>query len=152
MRLAHEGVGMTVIAASVAEGRIAADRWCFDGDEHYPMKKLHRIRGMLVGFAGDIAAIERIRLWMRAGSIEADRPITGNATALILTRDRLCTWDVTNGLSVMERGWHAIGSGGACAQAAMLAGADVRRAVQITNGIHNFSGGGVSVYSFGCRS
>lgn len=137
---------MTVIAASIAEGRIAADRWCFDGEEHYPMKKVHRIRGALVGFAGDLAAIAAIRAWMRAGSVAQDAPKTGNATALILAPGKLCTWDVTNGYVVMERGWHAIGSGGACAQAAMMAGADVRRAVQITNGVHNFCGGGVSVF------
>jgi ATP-dependent protease HslVU (ClpYQ) peptidase subunit len=137
---------MTVIAADLREGQMAADRWLLDGDEHFPMTKVFRIRGAVVGFAGDIAAINAAKAWMRAGSLSAHAPRDGNTTALILTPGRLQTWDATNGFVTIERGWHAIGSGGACAQAAMLAGVNVRRAVQITCEVHSSCGGGVSVY------
>jgi hypothetical protein len=135
---------MTVIAACVKEKRMAADRWCLDGDEHFPMRKVYRIKGLLIGFAGDIPAINRAVEWMRKGSSPDNVP-GGDVVALILSPRGLTTWTPTDG-EVSVPSPFAVGSGSACARAAMKAGADVKRAVQITNDVHSQCGGGVSVY------
>jgi hypothetical protein len=139
---------MTVIAASVNECRIAADRWCFnDDDTHHEMRKIHRIRGALVGFAGDLVDIEKAIAWMRAGS-DPEKAPAGNVVALILNRSGLSTWTPIDG-EIAVPSPYAVGSGGACARAAMAAGADVKRAVLIACEVHSQCGGGVSVYKLG---
>ena len=135
---------MTVIAASVAEGRMCADKWCFDGDVHFPMRKIHRIGGKLYGFAGDVVDINSAIAHFRTGK---GRP-SGNVTALILS-DVLMSWTPLDGMVRIDRGWHAIGSGGACAMAAMHAGADVKRATSIACEVDARCGGGVSTYRLG---
>jgi hypothetical protein len=135
---------MTVIAASVAEGRMAADRWCMDGDLHFPMRKVHRLGGALVGFAGDVVDINTALAWMRKGRPTSGKP-SGNVTALILSNSGLSSWTPQDGLVAVPAAY-AIGSGGACALVALTMGADVRRAVVETCKWHNQCGGGVSVY------
>lgn len=136
---------MTVIVASVSEGCMAADRWCIDGDIHFPMRKVHRIGGSLVGFAGDVVDVNVALAWMRRGRRPEDDVPNGNVTALILSSKGLSTWSPADGLVKVPPSY-AIGSGDACALVALAMGANVRRAVAETCKWHAQCGGGVSVY------
>jgi len=123
---------------------MASDRWCLDDDTHYPMQKVHRVNGSIIGFAGDVVAINAAIAWMRGGS-DPDTVPEGNVSALILGPRGLTSWSPQDG-EVKVPSPFAIGSGGSCARAAMKAGANVVRAVRITCEVHAQCGGGVSVY------
>lgn len=141
---------MTVIAASVAEGRMAADCWCLDGDEHYPMRKVFRVNGRLVGFAGDVSVIRAALIWMRKGC-DPDSMPDGDVVALLLSNRGLETWTPAEGFLPAPPQF-AIGSGSACARVALGLGVGVRRAVLETNKVHAECGGGVSVYTLAGRA
>lgn len=135
---------MTVIAASVAEGLMAADSLCLDNDQEswFPTRKIVRVRDMLVGCAGDAADGPPLVEWLRKKRGEAP-PVSDGTTLLILAPGKLMTWTRHEGFFVIERGWHAIGSGGAHAQVAMLAGCGVKQAARLVVQVVSTCGGPV---------
>lgn len=134
---------MTTIAACVQHGEMAADSQWSDGAEVGPIRKVYRIRGALVGLAGDVGLYSKTVAWARAG-FDSPAP-RGDISVIVLDADGLRTWEPLNGWIRYAKQF-AIGSGGRDARAAMLAGAAPRRAVQIACAIDAQSGGPVRVY------
>lgn len=106
----------------------------------FPSTKIARIADALVGVAGDASAGDAWLDWLRDG--RQGKPPKGDVTVLIL-RKGVCTLvDTTNGRDVIvERGFHAIGSGAAAALGALHAGATPAQAVKIACMVDASSGG-----------
>jgi len=133
---------MTTIAADLKAGVMACDSQWSDGSVKGQTRKVYRIKGALIGFAGDTKSIESSVAWFKRG--KEGHPPKGDVAALILN-GKLTTWEPENGF--MDQGSQfAIGSGGAEARAAMMAGADVSKAVRIACRIDAMSGGPVRTY------
>jgi ATP-dependent protease HslVU (ClpYQ) peptidase subunit len=133
---------MTTVAACLKTRVMAADSQWSDDAEKGTCRKVYRIRGELIGFAGEWEVISKAILWFKKG--KEGPPPRGDVSALILN-GKITTWEPENGF--MEQGsMFAIGTGGAAARAAMMAGVDVRKAVQIACRIDAQSGGPVRVY------
>ena len=58
---------MTTVAASLIEGVMCADSHWTDGDEKGPCRKVWRINGALIGFAGGMRQIIVVRVIPNAG-------------------------------------------------------------------------------------
>lgn len=135
---------MTTVAASAKEGVIASDSHWQDGESKGPMRKVWRIRGRLVGFAGQLGEIERVKAWMRAG--ERGRVSDcSSVTALELAAPGLRCWTLSDGWQPVPD-VYAIGSGGKAARGALLAGASAARAVEIARDIDAGTSGRTRVY------
>lgn len=113
---------------------MVSDSNATDGDRVWSMKKVHRIRGALLGFAGLVPEFEAFLDWYRGGMVEKLQ-FTGDETSvLVLTSSGLYLFD--DNLMQLQRvktGREAIGSGGKAAIAAYeaLNFTDPRRAVRI---------------------
>ncbi len=133
---------MTTIAADLKTGTMVSDTQWNDGAEKGSTRKVYRINGELIGFAGDWALITKAIAWFKQG--KKGPPPKGEISALVLN-GRIQTWEPENGF--MDQGnQFAIGTGGAAARAAMMAGSDVRTAVRIACKIDAMSGGPVRAY------
>lgn len=133
---------MTTIAADATLGLMAADSHWTDESERGPVRKVFRINGALVGFAGALVTVGEARAWM-AG--KRQRPPSGDVSALILSGSRLCAWTPIDGYVDVPRRY-AIGTGGKAARAAMLAGASCVRAVAIAREVDANTSGRTRVY------
>jgi hypothetical protein len=134
---------MTTIAASIAEGVMCSDSMWFNGDECGPIKKVFRVKGDLIGLAGDLVTINKWLEAYRKGS-----PLKGDVTALRLSSTGLSTWTSPDKWTDAGRAF-AIGSGGKAARAAMAAGATCRQAIRIVCDIDAGTGGPARQYKFG---
>lgn len=124
---------------------MASDSQWTDDNEKGICRKVWRIQGALIGFAGDIKTIEQCKVWFRKG--KAGPPPRGDVAALILT-DKLISWTPGDGF-FEHTPQFAIGTGSQAARAAMMAGANVREAVRIACLIDAQSGGRVRLYQRG---
>jgi ATP-dependent protease HslVU (ClpYQ) peptidase subunit len=133
---------MTTIAADLKAKTMACDSQWSDGAEKGTTKKIHRIKGELHGFAGEWDVIQKAIEWCKKG--KKGPPPKGDVSVLILN-GKITTWEPENGF--MDQGnQFAIGTGGAAARAAMMAGSDVKTAVRIATKIDAQSGGPVRAY------
>lgn len=135
---------MTTIVADAKAGVMASDSNWFDEAEKGHCRKVYRVGGCLIGFAGTYKDITAARRWFEAG--RQGRAPTGDVAALILTPGRIETWRPADGFMHEQSRQFAIGSGSACARAAMMAGADCAKAIRIACKIDPKSGGRVRVY------
>lgn len=135
---------MTTIAADVKAGVMAADSDWTDGDARGVIRKVFRIRGALIGFAGTLRDIESVKAWFRDGFGGAV-PDT-DVTALILRPTGISVWTALDGEHSEGSSQFAIGTGAMCARGAMLAGATCAQAVRIAIRIDATSSGRVRVY------
>jgi ATP-dependent protease HslVU (ClpYQ) peptidase subunit len=133
---------MTTIAASLTEGTMSSDSQWTDGAEKGTCRKVYRIRGALIGFAGDMKTITQAVEWFRKG--KATPTPRGDISALILS-GKLTAWAPDDGFMDVGNQF-AIGTGAAAARAAMMAGVDVKKAVSIACKIDAQSGGPVRTY------
>jgi len=138
---------MTTIAATM--DAIAGDRMVFDGASHtwYPSVKVRRIKGAVIGAAGDAGDVTRMLDWAEAGFPEKKRPKftedAGSEDAVTLLMVN------TEGIHVMAQsdpypekvadGTYAVGSGGKAAWAALLCGKDLREAMEIAAAVDPYS-------------
>jgi ATP-dependent protease HslVU (ClpYQ) peptidase subunit len=136
---------MTTIVADARSGLMASDSQWISDDVTGSVRKVWRVRGDLVGFAGDLEAIGATLEWFRSGFVGG--PPRDECTALILRRTGIFTWSSQDGEVREDAPFFAIGSGGQAARAAMLAGADCRKAVRIACTIDAGTGGRVRVYT-----
>jgi hypothetical protein len=135
---------MSTIAASVAEGVMASDSFWFDGDECGTIRKVYRVRGALLGFAGGVREWSD---WLAAvRKSPNDPPLIDDLMVLRLSAAGLHTWNSTDGWLPVDEPRYAIGTGGKCARGAMAAGATCREAVRIATSIDANTGGPVRVY------
>jgi ATP-dependent protease HslVU (ClpYQ) peptidase subunit len=132
---------MTTIVADFKAGTMCADSQWTDGEERGPARKVHRIKGALIGLAGDL---DGIFAWLKAYRSGAALPKC-NATAMLLDETGIHTWTALDGWIPMPSPW-AIGSGGKLARAAMMAGADAKQAVRIAIQIDASTNGVVRTY------
>jgi hypothetical protein len=120
---------VTVIVA--LPDRMLSDSICTSGETNFPTTKIFRIRGCLVGVAGDNAQIERFLRWF-AGSRK--KPLEGLGDELeVVVLNKKGIWDYRGSMpDRVTRGVHGVGTGWGFAYAAILAGADPHRAIEIT--------------------
>lgn len=132
---------MTTVFADARTGIMVADSRLTSDSVWYPMTKIRRIKGELIGIAGTLKEAQAWLKWYERGSKGA-RPKAESFTALILRADGKLYEISADGLDMeIERGFHGIGSGGGYALAAFMAGADPMRAVEIACSIDTNSGG-----------
>lgn len=143
---------MTVIAwdgTTLAADREASDAWMKCGS----MLKIHAINGNLVGCSGNAAEIAEVLVWFRAGADPDKFPAAlrnEKVKMMVITPERrVRVYDSTPyGFEYCEAPGGvglrmAIGSGREAAMAAMLAGVDARRAVEIASIVSVGCGNGI---------
>ena len=115
----------------------------------YSVRKVFRIHGHLIGFAGHMPEFERFCEWYRGRMLGKLRFNTDKSTALILAPVGLFVFDDNaTGLQRVVKGREAIGSGAMCAIAAFeaLDWQDPTKAVRIACNHDAQSGGPVKTY------
>lgn len=136
---------MTTIFADHKKRVMVCDSKAMGGATWYQVQKVYRVGDELVGFAGSLKECLAWLDWYSNGR-KAKQPKLESFEALVLRSDgvyEMCA----DGLELrVERGFHGIGSGGPCAVAAFMAGADAKKAVDIACKIDNGSGGDVFVH------
>lgn len=136
---------MTTIFADVKTGVMVCDSKCTDNHTWYPITKVFRVKDELVGYAGDVKACRAWLKWYQSGK-KGVRPKTESFEALSLRPDGLYE-HCADGLEILiERGFHGVGSGGALAVAAFMAGATPSGAVDIALSIDSGSGGAIHIH------
>ncbi len=124
---------------------MVSDSKCSAGGTWYPITKIYRVGDDLVGLAGDVKEWQAWLKWYRADK-KGPRPKLDDFSALVLRPDGLYE-ACSNGLELkVERGFHAVGSGGNAAAAVMLAGHSAEEAVRIACLIDNGSGGDLQIH------
>jgi hypothetical protein len=137
---------MTTIAADARRGLMACDSMTSTADSWWPSTKVHRAAGALIGGAGEAASIRQFVAWYADGQRMPKPKISDNFCALVMSAEGLFYWASNLVPEPIERGFHAIGSGGNAALGALLAGASVQKAVQIACEIDTSSGGEVVLH------
>lgn len=141
---------MTTVAADFRSGVMASDSRCADDTTWVPCTKIHRIGDELVGCAGDMRQIGLWLKWVRGGR-KGVMPKLTDFSAVVMRSDGV--YDVTDDghEQLVERGFHAVGSGAHAALAVLLTGGDVSLAVSTACQIDVGSGGDVRVIDFRAR-
>jgi hypothetical protein len=120
---------MTVIVAT--KTAMYCDSRCTSGETHFATEKVFRIRGSLVGTAGDSNAIERFLFWFKGSRTKAIEKGDGTFTVLVLNKKGLFLFEDCSMPDPIKDPWYAIGSGGSVAIGALAMGAAAGRAVEI---------------------
>ena len=137
---------MTTIFADAKEGVMVCDSRVTAGDQWWSTPdKVERVGDELIGFAGDAAESERWMAWYKAGK-NGPMPKITECSALILGPSGLRILNSGGGYVACARGFMGMGTGGTCAVAAFMAGADAETAVHIACQIDAGSGGDVIVH------
>ncbi len=140
---------MTTITVDAAAGVMCSDSHWSDGSVKGPCRKVWRIKGALVGFAGDMDAIAIAKAWMQSGAKEdklgvRDR-VKMQCEAILLRGTSVRVWTPLDGFTEVPGRW-AIGSGAQAARAALDAGATASKAVAIARNIDAGTSGRTRVY------
>lgn len=136
---------MTTIFADAKEGVMVCDSKMTLGSEWVSTTKVVRVGDELIGFSGVATEAERWLAWYTSGQ-NGPKPKVENSNALLLGPKGLRVLDSSGGFILVERGFMGTGTGGVCATAAHMAGADAETAVQIACQIDANSGGDVVVH------
>lgn len=102
---------MTTVIADARLGVMVADSNVSDGERCGSMRKVWRIRGALVGCAGNLCDIEPFVQWVRDGADHLTRPRTPHLSALVLADDGLRHFVASDPPILVQSGREAIGSG-----------------------------------------
>jgi ATP-dependent protease HslVU (ClpYQ) peptidase subunit len=136
---------MTTIFADAKKGVMVCDSKTTLGNTWFASTKVHRIGDDLVGFAGYRAEAMKWLDWFSNGK-RGPQPKITNSEALILSSEGLIYIDGTGESNPIERGYFGVGSGGAIAVGAFMAGADAKKAVDIACQVDANSGGTIYVH------
>lgn len=118
---------MTVIVA--LPDRMLSDSICTSGESNFPTIKVFRHKGSLVGVAGDNAQIEKYLRWYM-GNRKKPLELGDEFEAVVVNKQGI--WDYRGSMpDKVLRGYHGVGCGWPAAHAALLAGADAARAIEI---------------------
>lgn len=138
---------MTTIAATL-EG-IAGDRMVWVESKHiwYPAKKIRRIKGAVIGAAGDAGDCTRLMDWAEGGFNEKKKPkfseepgTEDEAILLMVKEDGIYMMSSTDPYPEQVAGdFYAIGSGGKAAHAALYAGKTLLEAMDIAHAIDPYT-------------
>lgn len=124
---------MTTIVACTITGIMVGDTFTNYG----PVRKIWKSKKGLFGCAGHDTAIARFEVWTRGGKKPeqiinpSDREDFETFCALQMTDGKLYVWTESMRPEEVLRPYHAIGSGGQAALAAMRAGASPTQAMEI---------------------
>ena len=110
------------------------------------VKKIHRHKGDLIGVSGDVEAEMKWLDWLTTGR-KGKPPSAAGIEALILRREGLFYLLGSATEHKIERGWHAIGSGGGIAIGAMAHGATAEEAVLLATQHDAQSGGELQIFN-----
>lgn len=138
---------MTTILADTRFGLMVADSGVSDGERVWSDKKVFRVRGSLIGLAGDDSDCTAVLAWFKAGM--SGHVKAGGSSALILNGDGLFLFNANyTEPQRLKKGREAIGTGAMAAMAAYeaLSFLDPRKAVQIVCKHDAGSRGPVHVY------
>lgn len=137
---------MTTIFADAKAGVMVCDSKCTSDAEWFPMTKVLRHEGVLIGVAGNVKDAVAWLDWYTSGKKGARPKVDAGFSGLILRAEGV--YGVSSDAFEMpiERGHHGIGSGGGYAVAAFKAGAAPRRAVEIACEIDVNSGGQIHTH------
>jgi ATP-dependent protease HslVU (ClpYQ) peptidase subunit len=101
---------VTTILADANRGVMVADSSISDGDRVWIGRKVWRIKGALIGFAGDCNEAELFLTWWRSGCADKPPKFT-QSQALILSASGLSVFNVSTVAENVRKGVEAIGSG-----------------------------------------
>jgi ATP-dependent protease HslVU (ClpYQ) peptidase subunit len=137
---------MTTIAADFRAGVMVSDSRAADAVTWMPVTKVHRIDGELVGCAGDLKDIAVWLKWAKAGK-KGQSPKIADFSAILLRHDGV--YDITEDghVQLVERGFHAVGSGAHAAIAALILGHDCKTAVETACLVDAQSGGDICMFN-----
>lgn len=118
----------------------------------FPSNKIFRLRGSLVGTAGNNPGIEKFIVWFK-GDQKTPIELAKNDSfeIIVLNRNGIFCFGNSSFPDRVLRDWHAIGEGAGPAMGAMLAGADPMRAIEIACELCNNSGPPINVYKLSGR-
>ena len=136
---------MTTILADAKKRIMVCDSKATCGDSWFPITKVYQIEDELVGFAGAASEGTRWLDWY-ANDQRGKMPSIENVSVMILSTHGVRLVEGSGRIVPIERGYHAIGSGGNAALGAFMAGADARKAVEIACRIDAGSGGDIHVH------
>lgn len=119
---------------------MVSDTKIVSGDVHWSEKKIKKIGPLLVGVAGGYRDCELFEKWVAEGLPDKRPKFSGGMEALILSKGGLLFYDTDCYGIRIERGFHAVGSGGHAALGALLAGATAHEAARIACQVDNSSG------------
>lgn len=131
---------MTTILASHHERAMLSDSSALAGDTVIPMDKIMRLSdGSLLATAGSVRGGERFIDWYEGGRVGDCPKLGGSFEALMLNDEGLFYYDKKGAMMRVTTGVMGIGSGGKAALAAHLAGASLKKAVEIACAIDGYS-------------
>jgi len=129
---------MTTIAAT--KSVMAADSSASDDNGRVSVRKLFRVPGGVLGFAGVASVGPRLAQWL-INERRGDPPDMSDTHALLITGDAIWFFDeVPHPYEILDP-FCTLGSGGQAATAAMHCGKSPKEAVKIAAKIDTFTGG-----------
>lgn len=138
---------MTVIAW---DGKtLAADKLMGFGTSHATVTKIHRIKGALVGWAGESALGKACIEWVRNGCLpeafpQGQRDTSRTGSLLVITPcGEIHHYAAEPYPLVIENKTYTVGSGGEYAEAAMFCGKTAREAVEVACALDPGCGNGI---------
>lgn len=121
---------MTTIV--VLRDRMLSDSMASFGDEHFPCQKIYHHEGELIGASGNVPSIEKFLTWYRG---KRKKPLelakNDNVSAVVLNAAGIFVYNNSSFREEVKRDYHGIGSGWCLVEAAMMAGADAKRGIEI---------------------
>lgn len=136
---------MTTIFADAKSGVMVCDSKCSSDSEWFPMTKVYRHDGALLGLSGSVRDAVAWIKWYTDGKRDK-MPKVDSFTGLVLRKEGLFCVSSDGFEMLIEREFHGIGSGGGIAVGAFMAGASPKRAVEIACRVDAMSGGDVIVH------
>ena len=142
---------------------IACDtKMCNDGEYQHGIKKIGRSKKYLFGYSGVLGGLIPTFEWLLQFETKCDNA-TGlyryaeklmvegdDAHFMLIDRDqKLFTMDGDGYTNPIPRGFDAIGSGGAYALGAMIAGKGATAAVDVASSVDAYTGGEICHLQFG---
>lgn len=136
---------MTIIAW---DGKtMAADKMMGFGSSMATVTKIHKIDGMLFGWAGDAALGRAAQNWVRTGMKVEDFPAgqrtTPGSMMLIMPDGEIRHYGNEPYPMIIEDKFYAVGSGDEYALATMYLGHDARKAVEVASALNQHCGNGI---------
>lgn len=137
---------------------LAADKRAINGSVSFPVTKIFKRKGCLIGAAGDFDRIQEMVSWFDEGEIPEKFPSFGRSNedfvGLLVIRPDKSVWKFERSPYPyrIESASHAIGSGSEYATAAIHLGCDARRSVEVAIALDAHSGIGVDCLKFGGES
>jgi ATP-dependent protease HslVU (ClpYQ) peptidase subunit len=136
---------MTTILADAKKRVMVCDSKATLDGLWFPITKVYQIEGELIGFAGLATEGTQWLDWYANGQ-RGRMPSINNVTPMILSENGVSVVESSGRFVRVERGFHAIGSGGNAALGAFMAGVDAKKAVEIACQIDAGSGGQIHVH------